>query len=353
MTLVWYLSRQVIGASLLVLFALVGITGFLTFVSQIHNIGTGHYTVWSAIYYSALTLPQNAYDVFPIAALIGSLIGLGGLAAHHELILMRAMGASVWRLAASLLLGGFVLAIVCVLIGEFVAPPAKRLAEDQRARALYQQVGLPGQGGVWMRNGSQVVHVLRVASGKKLVGVRIFQFGTHGRLVRAAQARDAVYQNGRWQLHRYKATLFYQTSTRTVSLAKKHWPNFVRPRMFQVLVVDPSNLSWRGLARYISYLRNNHLTATRYIIAFWHKVAVPFSLLLMVTMALPFSLGGMRDTGAGQRLAIGVVLGLGYYLLDRTLLESGQAFHFLPILSAWLPTLILGVVVLFLLRRAR
>ncbi len=73
----------------------------------------------------------------------------------------------------------------------------------------------------------------------------------------------------------------------------------------------------------------------------------------MVLLALPFAIGRMRTTGTGQRLALGVVIGLAYYLVDRTVLEAGQAFRLAPLAAAWLPTAILAVAAAWALHRAR
>ncbi len=347
------LSRVTFFGVLLTLIALCGIGFFLTFLSQVHNIGNGHYTTTTAFIYAALTLPQTAYDMFPVAALIGAAFALGGLAAHRELMILRVSGADILRLARAVFWAGLALAAIVVVLGEFVAPPAKRAAETLRVEKLYAEVGVAGPGGVWLKSGPDIVHVNRVDTPTRLQGLQIYTLNGKGGLAAVRRAASAAYGDGHWTLHQVRGTRFLGKRTEPISARESTWTGFVLPATFSVLVVPPGNLSWRDLATYLGYLRKNGLATARYETAFWHKVAVPVSVLIMVLLALPFALGRMRSAGVGQRLAFGVVIGLIYYLVDHTLIQAGAAFNMLPLVAAWLPTAVLFVVTVFFLRRAR
>jgi lipopolysaccharide export system permease protein len=68
---------------------------------------------------------------------------------------------------------------------------------------------------------------------------------------------------------------------------------------------------------------------------------------------LPFVFGSLRSAGAGARAALGLVLGLGYFLLQQ-MVESGTlAFTLPPFLLAWVPTALLAAVVTALVARLR
>lgn len=348
-----YLSRTVLQGVAVALFALVGIAFLLTVLSQLHNIGSGSFSARTAFIYAALTMPQTAYDMLPVATLIGAVFALGALAAHGELVMLRASGASLLRLARALAWAGALLAVAAVLLGEFVAPPAKREAETLRAQKLYSEINATVPGGVWLRAGQDVVHVLKVDTPTHLTDVYIFTLGSAATITEVRHAADANYVGGRWTLHQVRGVRFKTSRVTPVQAAAQPWPNFVAPATFRTLLVSPDNLSWRGLLDYLHYLRSNQMATARYEIAFWHKVTVPVAAWLMVLLALPFALGRMRSTGAGQRLALGVVIGLVYYLVDQTLLEAGQAFHILPLAAAWAPTFLLALATFIVTRRVR
>lgn len=347
------LSRTVVLGALITLVALAGVGFFITFLSQLHNIGTGDYTVSTAFLFAALALPKTVYDMFPVATLIGALFALGGLAAHQELMIMRVSGADLWRLGRAVAWGGLALAILTVLLGEFVAPPAKRVAEIVRVEKMYSRINTFGTQGVWIKSGENVVHVADVISATELRQLRIYTLGQDDRIKAVRRATKATYESNHWVLHDVSGTRFTAGRTRRIAAKRVDWTSFVAPSTFGVLAVSPGDLSWRGLSRYIAYLRANGLSSSRYETAFWHKIAVPVSVLLMVLLALPFSLGRVRGGGAGQRLALGVVIGLIYYLIDRTVLEAGEGFRIAPLATAWVPTVLLAIAVLIAMRRAR
>ena len=100
------------------------------FIDQQDDIGTGHYTALAAFGYTLLNLPQHAYELLPITALIGSLLGLGSLARGSELTVVRATGVSVARLAGIALLAGLLLVLRAILLGS----SSPRRCSRRRAR---------------------------------------------------------------------------------------------------------------------------------------------------------------------------------------------------------------------------
>ncbi|MDN5864127.1 MAG: LPS export ABC transporter permease LptG [Gammaproteobacteria bacterium] len=349
------LSRAVLIGALLTLAALGGLVYFLNFLAQIHNIGTGDFSVSTALVFAGLTLPQSLYDILPVATLIGALFALGAMAAHQELMILRVAGANLWRIARAVLWGGLALALLTVLLGEFIAPPAKRIAETLRVQKMYAQIGAIGSGGLWIKSGRDIVHIMNVESSTQLFGLRIYTLDAEQGIAAVREAAGATFDDGHWTLNDVHGTRFLDGRTELIQAAHSPWPAFVLPSVFETLVVTPDNLSWRKLASYINYLHANGLDSSRYETAFWHKMAIPVSVLLMALLALPFSMGmgGMRSGGVGQRLALGVGIGLAYYLLDRTVLEAGQGFHLAPLVAAWIPTALLAIAVIIAMRRAK
>ncbi|HVC29763.1 MAG TPA: LptF/LptG family permease, partial [Steroidobacteraceae bacterium] len=94
-----YIVRSVLGGVALIMAVLLVLGGLFVFISQQGDIGVGHYTVADALWYTLLNLPQQAYQLLPITALIGSVLGFGQLARGSEITIIRATGVSVVRLA--------------------------------------------------------------------------------------------------------------------------------------------------------------------------------------------------------------------------------------------------------------
>ena len=76
-------------------------------------------------------------------------------------------------------------------------------------------------------------------------------------------------------------------------------------------------------------------------------------MVVVTLLALPFVFGPLRTTGAGTRTVVGVMLGVVFFLITRTIENGGQLFNFNPALVGWLPTAVVGVATLIAISRTR
>jgi len=134
-TLTRYVSRDVLFSTLLIFTALLMLFSFFDLINEMKDVGKGSYTLTAAVLFVALNIPSRLYELFPVAALIGTLFAIAQLVANSEWTVMRASGASVMQLGWAVVRVGIPLALATFLAGEFVSPPAERLAQTLRASA--------------------------------------------------------------------------------------------------------------------------------------------------------------------------------------------------------------------------
>ncbi|HET6726040.1 MAG TPA: LPS export ABC transporter permease LptG [Gammaproteobacteria bacterium] len=338
-----YLGRTVFGGALLVLLILLALSVFITFIGEFNHVGTGSYGIAQALGYSLLSLPVQSLDLFPTATLMGALLGLGGLASSNELMVIRTAGVSTRRIALSALLGGLAMAILVAVVGEYVAPPANRYADNTRSQQMYGRIGSLSENGIWARDGDVFVNVREFASRNLIRDIYIYRFD-EGRLASASHAASARFRRGRW-------TLDHITTTRFDGIDKTHatrqksavWSTLLNPGLLRLFVVDPDDLSAGGLLRYIGYLQHNNLETTRYRIAFWSKIVRPFTVLAMALLSIPFVFGPLRSVTTGQRMLFGILTGVAFYLFNTTVIQVGEVVGAPPLWTAWLPTVLLAI----------
>ncbi len=352
-TLDRYLALTVVVGTAIVLSVLLSLTGFIIFVYQLDDVGSGSYTMSGAAIYTLMTLPLAAYDMLPIAALLGGLLALGGLASHSELVAMRAAGISPWRLARGVAVAGLLITLVNGALGEFIAPPMERYAKSMRALALHKQLSVAeGQGG-WVRDGNVIVNIDRIIGDGRTGEVSIFTVDGP-RLKRMGVARGAGFDEAqRWNLEDYRETRFSDEGTKS-DIARRHVePTRLNADILGLSVVDPDTLQSVNLWEYVSYLRSNGLNSERYELALWSRIANIASALVMALLALPFVFGSLRSAGAGQRILVGVLLGVGWFVGNNALSNSGTLYGFNPFVTAWLPVTLLALVTAVALHRVR
>ncbi|MHB8814025.1 MAG: LPS export ABC transporter permease LptG [Steroidobacteraceae bacterium] len=349
-----YIVRTVLGAVALVMVVLLVLGGLFVFFSQQKDIGIGHYAVADALWYTLLNLPQQIYQLLPITALIGSVIGFGQLARGSEITVVRATGVSVARLAGTALIAAALLIAFEAAIGEFVAPQLQEAANQQKAFSQYNSVGFGGGTGAWVRDGDLILNVSRQSGSRQFVGMQVFELSPQHALVAIGHAASAISAgNRRWLLNGYTESRFTDDRVTTRPPGEKVLQSNVTAGFLGLAVQDPEQLTLQALWQVIGYFHANSLDARQYLFAFWSKIARTVAIAFSVLLAIPFGLGSMRSAGAGARTTVALGIGIAFFLMQR-LIESGTiVFNLDPVVLAWLPTTLLATVTLLLLARAR
>ncbi len=354
-----YLMRTVLSTVALVTTLLIGLFVFVLFVGELSDIGKGHYGVWQALQYVLLCLPQQAYQFFPMAALIGCLIGLGTLANHSELIVMRAAGVSIWQILKVITQVAIVLVLVVGVVGESVAPWLSQHAQLSKQQQQTGSQRIITNDGTWVREGNTFIRIARIASPTLLHGVTIYTFNQHHQLIRAQFAKVAEKLQGQWQLQDVTESRFDQAELALTGNVTSHqfttiiWPVNIKPWLLAEhnKGASPENMNLIKLYTYIHYLKQNGLHYQKYSLSFWHRLLQPFAILIMVLLALPFIFGPLRTLPMGYRIVIGVIVGFGFYFLNQLFGPLSLLYHFPPLLSAVLPLLPFAVLSAVFVRR--
>ena len=349
-----YIFRAIIGMTLIILLLFLGLGGFIEFVTQLDNVGEGNYGIIHAAIYSLFKLPRFAVTMLPMAVLLGSLLGLGALAAHSELVVMRASGMSVLRMAASAMLCGLGVAVIGAVVAQYISPPMEQYARQYRAAKKYDQMAITDSRSAWVREGNNIFNVNRMPLERGFGGVTMFELDGQGGLARMAHADSASLDEGVWVLNGLEETVFLEDGSVNVNQeVQRPQRTLLDTELLGLTVIKPETLDGISLLRYVRYLKNNGLESRRYEVAFWSRIAQVFAIPVMAVLAVPFVLGGLRSTGTGARMMVGVVIGLAYFLISEGLGDSGQVYDLNPVLVAWLPTILLAVVTTAALARAR
>jgi lipopolysaccharide export system permease protein len=347
-----YLMRTIISSTALVLVVLLAIAGLFEFIAELDDV-QGDYQTPQAILYAALRLPNLAFEMLPVAALIGSLLGLGAIAGNSEITVMRSSGLSTARLAGMVAVSGFVLLVVTGLVGEFIGPPLDFYARDMRMEARYQKDDNVANS-AWVKDGPVYLHLERVNAEFEFGSIYLFRFDDDNKLASIARAENSgIDDDDNWILENLRETRFQDDGVQVVQSSVAVESFEVNSELLGSSLVKPLSLSARGLLLYIDYLKRNSLDASQYESEIWYRASRTLTVLVMPILSLAFVFGSLRSGGTGSRLVIGVVIGLAYYLASETLANSGQVFNLNPAIVNWLPFSVLCLITLFALARIR
>lgn len=337
-----YIGQTVIRASLTVLVVLLAIFTFFEFIDELEDVGRGSYTLGRATLVVALSIPRLTYDLFPIAALIGALLGLGALAERSELAVVRCAGVSKLRLIGSVMKTGLLFLVVAVLVGEVLFPLAEREARALRSRSIEDRVTTSSEHGFWARDGQSYINIREVLPGAAFRDIDIFEFDDEGRLRTATRAAGARYVDGRWMLNGIEQTSIAADGAISARrLDRAAWESVLDPDIIEMVAITPETLSLPALVRYVEFARSNGQNPQRWEHALWVKLAYPAAAAVMVFLAIPLVMNASRSVTIGRRVLIGALLGLAFHVVNQTSGHLGVVFGVPAPVSALGPTLLL------------
>lgn len=337
-----YLAREIVVSTALVTLAFIGLFAFFDFINELDGVGRNGYELHHALVYVLLILPGRVYELIPITVLIGTLYALTTLARHSEITVMRASGMSTARMLRTLAGTGLIFVVLTFAFGEYVAPPAERAAQQWKLTATGSAVSQQLRSGLWVRDGARFINVMRVLPDRSMERVRIYTFDDERMLSSLSQAVRGGYdaQQREWRLIDVVSTRFTGSETQLTHEAEVRWRSDLTPEVLSVLMVAPERMQVTTLYAYIKHLRDNRQNADRFEIALWKKVFYPFASLVMIALALPFAFTHDRMGGVSVKVFMGVMLGVGFYLLNGLFSNLGVINAWPPVMAAMTPSLI-------------
>ncbi|WP_428944294.1 LPS export ABC transporter permease LptG [Pantoea sp. FN060301] len=351
-----YIGKTIFNTIMATLFMLVSLSGIIKFVDQLRKTGQGEYTALGAGLYTVLSVPKDIEIFFPMAALLGALLGLGTLAQRSELVVMQASGFTRMQIAASVMKTAIPLVILTMAIGEFVAPQGEQMARNYRAQQLVGGSLLSTQTGLWAKDGNNFIFIQRLKDNSELAGISIYTFNERRRLSSVRYAASAKYnaETKAWDLSQVDESNL--TDPKQVSGSQTltgEWKTTLTPDKLGVVALDPEALSISGLYDYANYLRQSGQVAGRYELNMWSKIFQPLSVAVMMLMALSFIFGPLRSVSMGMRVVTGISFGFLFYVLDQIFGPLSLVYNIPPVLGALLPSAAFFAISVYMLLKRR
>ncbi len=351
-----YIGKTIFNTIMMTLFMLVSLSGIIKFVDQLRKTGEGQYTALGAGLYTLLSVPKDVEIFFPMAALLGALLGLGTLAQRSELVVMQASGFTRLQIALSVMKTAIPLVLLTMAIGEFVAPAGEQMARNYRAQQLIGGSLLSTQNGLWAKDGNSFIYIQRIKGENELNGISIYNFNDERRLLTVRYAASATYDatNRLWKLSQVdESNLTDAKQVKGSQMVSGEWKTNLTPDKLGVVALDPDALSIRGLYNYAKYLKQSGQESGRYQLNMWSKIFQPLSVAVMMLMALSFIFGPLRSVSMGVRVVTGISFGFLFYVLDQIFGPLSLVYGLPPVLGAILPSGAFFAVSVYMLMKRR
>ncbi|HUN67946.1 MAG TPA: LPS export ABC transporter permease LptG [Burkholderiales bacterium] len=340
-TLERYLARQIFGSVGFVLLGFLALFAFFDLIAEMRDLGNGNYQLRQIFLVVALWFPGHAYELAPVAVLIGTLYVLAHLSSNSEYTVMRAAGLSPLRAGGALAKVGLVFVVATFAVGEWIAPFSEQLAQRIRMESMQSLIGGGLTSGLWFKDERSFINVREARDASSLAGMRIYEFDAFYRLRQVTEAERGEYAgNGQWRLLGVSQTVFGSGGPAVARYPEATWRSAVNPDLLNVLIVAPERMSAWKLFLYLRHLTENRQKTERYEIALWKKLFYPLATLVMMALALPFAYMHARSGMVGIKVFLGIMLGIFFHMLNSLFSHIGLLKEWPPLAAAAVPSLL-------------
>lgn len=334
-----YIGKTILSTIGLSLFLLISLSGIIRFIDQLRKI-KGDYDAFAVGIYTTLMAPKDLETFFPMAGLLGALIGLGLLASRSELIVMETSGFSRFKIAKAVMKTAIPLVVITMAIGEWVAPVTEQAARNMRSEKLYGNSLMAEKGSLWARDGNNYIYIGRINNDNSISHIFIYTV-ENNKLLSITHADYGVYSNNEWTLAQVeKNDLTNPKQITGTNLVLMKWRTNITPDKLSIVAFAPDSLSASGLYQYSKYLHNSGQDTKYYDLLFWKKIIKPISVAVMMLLALSFIFGPLRSVSMGVRVITGISFGFLFYITDNLLAQISIVIGLYPLIGSLLTSIV-------------
>ena len=348
-----YIATSVFAAIAAVLLCALSLTGVFALIDEAGGIDQ-NYTFTDAALYVLYNLPNQIYESVPFVVFIGSLIGLGTLSTHSEITVLRSAGVSLGRLFIPVALPSLLVLALSFLIGEYVAPWGVQSAAEMKIQQRQISEDIRFTNRYWLREGNQFTSIEGVSRRGHLLGISQWEINGNNEMRVARRAHSAEYDPdlNLWRMKIVAETHFGNEETRVESYDEVQWRTGLDTRLVRAgVAAEPRKLGVSDLAFQIDYREREGLDPRPYQLVYWSKILQPVSILGLITIALGFVVGPLREVGRGARFSVGVIVGVALKYVQDLLPPMSMVFEFPPWVAVLIPVVIVWGAGIYLVRR--
>ena len=350
-----YLAREIYRSTSVVLLALLGLFMFFTLVDELDTVGE-KFPLSALFYLQALSVPTRLYDLLPIGLLIGAILALAGLAQRNELVILRVSGVSGMGMLKMLWLTSIPIVLAATVLSEFITPIAEIKSSEANLLMRGRVEGGRLVSGYWFKEptsdgGTRIINIGRLLASGNAADLRIYEFPDGTALSLMSTAESARFVDGNLIMENVIETRIApevkevladaKVSERPVvvkeKIASRKVETTLSAERLVARILTPERMTLKALHDYIQYLEHNQLQSDRQVVAVWRKLAYPFTLVVMLTIAAPIGFMQTRRGGVGAKVFLGILLGTGFFMINQLALNVGLLYKWPPVVTALLP----------------
>jgi LPS export ABC transporter permease LptG/LPS export ABC transporter permease LptF len=345
---------RLLGLSALALGGIFYVSAFIELSENVFK-GTGTWNMLGTFFF--YTTPQYLYYIVPLSVLIAALVTVAILTKNSELVVMKACGISLYRIAAPMVAGAVAAGAFLFTLEQTVLGPANRKAQAIRhvlSGGSPETFDVLNRRWVVGRDGAIYHYNYFDPRLRRFDNLWVYEFDQPMRsITQRTFAQQARYTESTWNVERGWTRAFDE---RGESASFNEFASVIRsfeaPEYFSTEPPDPQFMSFTQLRAYTEQLAQSGFDVVRQRVALYRKVSFPFVTLVMTLIAVPFAVTIGRS-GAMAGIGVGIGIALAYWTTILFFAAMGSGGLLAPMLAAWAPNLLFGAGAAYLLLTVR
>jgi lipopolysaccharide export system permease protein len=289
--------------------------------------------------YFVYSIPMIISYIFPPAVLLSTLMTFSSLSKFNEITAMKANGINVYRISLPLIIFAVIAAVFLFYFNELISPASVQKTEYIVKVDVQKQktLGFFKQNEIWYHGENAVYNFKMFDVDKNTIrGVTINYLNPDFTLMSRIDAQSAEWKNDQWVFYNLLTTHFDNNNNPVLEWSKEKVINIPeKPNDFKVMQKDVEKMGYFELSKYVKKIRLEGYDVTKYLVELQGKIAFPMVILIMVFIAVPFSLRSERSGGVMQSIGLGIFIGFSYWIVHAFCMSLGRS-EILPVfLAAW------------------
>jgi LPS export ABC transporter permease LptF/LPS export ABC transporter permease LptG len=326
-----------------------------TFLDLSEKVFQGNGTWAMLAEFFVFATPQYLYYIVPLAVLLATLVTVAILTKNSELIVMKACGISLYRVAAPMMIGAVAAGTMLFALEQTVLGPANRRAQDIQNTMRGRSASVLSRQWVLGRDGAIYHYNYFDPGAARFIGLSIYEFDEGMRQVtrRTFAERASAIDGDQWRIENGWIREFdAQGDPAGFTTFEADARTFEPSSHFSTEPPDPEFMSFTQLRRYTEQLAASGFDVLRQRVALWRKLSFPFVTVVMTLIAVPFATTFGRS-GAMAGIGAGIAIAIVYWTAILFFAAMGAGGVIPPPLAAWAPNLLFGAGAVYLLLTVR
>jgi lipopolysaccharide export system permease protein len=319
MKILLYIARQFNLYFITLLLIFLSIDLIFTSINESKSITLHDYNLKETILFIVLAIPRKMYMISPWISMLATLLSLGNIAKHSELIILQVSGLAPLKIARMVIISSLPLLTLLFISGEVIAPKADQLALKIRIRDTV----IVTDNGIWSRKNNNFIQVMNITNKDSLQDVKIFACDQNMQIKSITHAAHANKINDTWLLDNVSTTIL---QNHTISVKKEKTMSYHdlinTNTLGNYTAKHLERLSITKLYTLAKQRAENNLNTREYQVALWKKLTQPLSIIMMIILATPLTFHSLRKSSVGAKLIIGVLIGFGFHIINSIAYSS-------------------------------